>query len=152
LQCLLYFMLASNQFWWIHSILCLVNLVLMWTTILWTMLWKALEAKPCDCQGSMWGNYCSKRLAWLVKQLVVSSHEFSFLFTLFLKSFSKHKHHVFIFVFIVSFSFFFLFLFFSFWFFWYLEELVNTLVTWSLMLLSPLLPVDLACIATLLSR
>jgi len=34
-----------------------------------------------------------------MEQLVVSSHEFSFLFTLFLKSFFKSLYHVFIFIF-----------------------------------------------------
>jgi len=59
------------------------------------MLWKALEAQPSDCQGSMWGNYHFKRLAWLVEQLIVSNHEFSFLLIFFSKPFSQQLRYVF---------------------------------------------------------
>jgi len=37
----------------------------------------------------------TKRLAWLVELLVVSSHEFSYIFTLFWKYIKNHKNHLF---------------------------------------------------------
>ena len=42
-------------------------------------LYRLFEAKDCDGQGSKCEATISKRLAWLVEHLVVSSHEFSFL-------------------------------------------------------------------------
>ena len=71
----------------------------MWRTFLWIMLWKALEVKPSGCEGSMWGNYHYKRLAWLVEQLVASNHEFSFPFLLcFKKNYFSNHFSIFYFV------------------------------------------------------
>ena len=87
-------MLTSNWFWWFNSSMQLVMwyscVVWMWRTILFTMLcivsWSqglVMVKDPCEVT-------ITKRLAWLVELLVVSSHEFSF--TLFWKLFPLFSH------------------------------------------------------------
>ena len=74
--------------------------VWMWRTISCAMLWnvswsQGLVIVKNPCKATV-----TKKLAWLVKYLAVSSHEFSSLFTLFSKSISKTTfyrcfHHLF---------------------------------------------------------
>ena len=78
--------------WWSNVCISLLLMqVWMWWTILFALLcivsWSqglVMAKDPCEAT-------VTKRLAWLVEQLVVSSHEFSF--TLFWKLFPKSFSH-----------------------------------------------------------
>ena len=65
----------------------------MWWTIYGRALYRLLKLRISDGRGSKCEATIMKRLAWLVDQLVVSSHEFSF--TLFWKAILLSFHRCF---------------------------------------------------------
>ena len=86
-------MLTSNRFWWSNSSLQLVvwnGCVWMWKNNLMShALYRLLKLRTSDgkdqCEATI-----TKRLALLVEQLVVSSHEFSFIAFLLFFTFFKN--------------------------------------------------------------
>ena len=124
-------MLTSIWFWWSNSSLQLIvwnGCVWMWWIILWAMLCIISWSQRLVMVKNLCEVTITKRLAWLVEQLVVSSHEFSFIvppfflyfnnrfqnsFFIFSSLFSPSSLFTFVFIFFTSSFIFFSILFFK---------------------------------------